>query len=294
MSEWTCACAGSPGDSYRVRSPAASRSGEFLDWASVEPFTGHVPTVRLRIPHPKLARLHPAELADLVEAASHHEGEEIIEAVGENPALEADVFEELNMQHQIEFIEDRSDEEIADVLAHMETDDAADLLGELPEERREQVVGLLPPVQLRRIRALIGYDPATAGGLMSPDFVCVYRTATKAEALDRVMRSSCSADSLAWIFLMNAHKRLDGAIALADLLRADDAKPVGELAIAAKSVRTTAELEEVARLMTDYDLSVVPVIDDDERLMGVITVDDVLELVLPQAWRRHFHLFGDD
>ena len=269
-------------------------SGEFLDWASVEPFTGHVPTVRLRIPHPKLARLHPAELADLVEAASHHEGEEIIEAVGENPALEADVFEELNMQHQIEFIEDRSDEEIADVLAHMETDDAADLLGELPEERREQVVGLLPPVQLRRIRALMGYDPATAGGLMSPDFVCIYRTATKAEALDRVMRSSCSADSLAWIFLMNAHKRLDGAIALADLLRADDAKPVGELAIAAKSVRTTAELEEVARLMTDYDLSVVPVIDDDERLMGVITVDDVLELVLPQAWRRHFHLFGDD
>jgi len=268
--------------------------GEFLDWASVEPFTGHVPTVRLRVPHPKLARLHPAELADLVEAASHHEGEEIIEAVGENPALRADVFEELNLQHQIEFIEDRSDEDIAEVLAHMETDDAADLLGELPEERRDRVVQLLPPVQLRRIRALLGYDPATAGGLMSPDFVCLYRTATKAEALDRVRRSSCSADSLAWIFLMNAHKRLDGAIALADLLRSDEEKPVGEVAIAAKSVQATAELEEVARLMTDYDLSVIPVVDEDERVMGVITVDDVLELVLPQGWRRNFHLFGDE
>ena len=129
---------------------------------------------------------------------------------------------------------------------------------------------------------------------MSPDFVCLYRTATKAEAIDRVMRSSCSADSLAWIFLMNAHKRLDGAIALADLLRADDVTPVGETAIAAKSVKAGAELEEVARLMTHYDLSVVPVVDDEDRVMGVITVDDVLELVLPQGWRRHFHLFGDD
>ena len=77
---------------------------EFLDWASVEPFTGHVPTVRLRVPHPKLARLHPAQLADLVEAASHREGREIMQAVGDDEELEADVFEELDPQHQREFI----------------------------------------------------------------------------------------------------------------------------------------------------------------------------------------------
>ncbi|HKU59114.1 MAG TPA: hypothetical protein VJP39_05850, partial [Gaiellaceae bacterium] len=103
----------------------------FLDWASVEPFTGHVPTVRLRVPHPKLARLHPAQLADLVEAASHDEGEEILGAVGSDPELEADVFEELESGHQLEFIEDRSDGEIAEVLARMESDDAADLVSEL-------------------------------------------------------------------------------------------------------------------------------------------------------------------
>ena len=112
-------------------------AGRFLDWASVEPFTGHVPTVRLRVPHPKLARLHPAELADLVEAASHREGEEIIQAVGADPELEADVFEELESHHQLEFLEDRPDEEVAQVLMRMEADDAADLVAELPEERRE-------------------------------------------------------------------------------------------------------------------------------------------------------------
>ena len=89
--------------------------GQFLDWASVEPFTGHVPTVRLRVPHPKLARLHPAQLADLVEAASHREGEEIMSALADEE-LEADVFEELDPQHQREFIVERTDAEVAGVL----------------------------------------------------------------------------------------------------------------------------------------------------------------------------------
>jgi CBS domain-containing protein len=268
--------------------------GTFLDWAGVEPFTGHVPTVRLRVPHPKLARLHPAQLADLVEAASHDEGEEIIEAVGGDPDLEADVFEELEPHHQVEFLEDRTDEEVAQVLARMESDDAADLLAVLPEERREDVLRLLPGVQRRRLRTLAGYDPATAGGLMSPDFVCVYRQATAAEALERVRAARLPAETLAWIFVMNTHKRLVGAIPLADLLRADTHRLIGEIAPSAQRVRTDADLEEVARLMTDYDLTVVAVVDDDERLRGVITVDDVLELVLPKGWRRQFGVFGED
>src|SRR5690348_6052181 len=103
-------------------------AGDFIDWASLEPFTGHVPTVRLLVPHPKLAKLHPAQVADLVEAASHSEGEEILAAVAADPELEADVFEELEDSHQLEFVEDRSDEEIAELLGRMETDDAADLV----------------------------------------------------------------------------------------------------------------------------------------------------------------------
>jgi CBS domain-containing protein len=266
----------------------------FLDWASVEPFTGHVPTVRLRVPHPKLARLHPAQLADLVEAASHSEGQEILGAVGEDPELEADVFEELESGHQLEFIEDRSDEGIADVLTRMEADDAADLVADLPEERREEIVRLLPLVQRRRVRALLGYDPATAGGLMSPEYICMYSQASPAEAIDRVRTSRTSAEAVAWIYVMNTHKRLVGAAALVDLIRADPLKTLGEIAAVPQRVRPDADLEEIARLMTDYDLTVVPVVDDEERLLGVITVDDVLELILPRGWRRQFGLFGEE
>ena len=269
-------------------------SESFVDWANVEPFTGHVPSVRLRVPHPKLHRLHPAELADLVEAASHREGEEIIEAVGDDPELEADVFEELEPSHQLEFLEERTDAEVAALLARMESDDAADLIAELPDERREEVVELLPHVQRRRLRALLGYEPATAGGMMSPDFICLYSQATKEEAIQRVAQSRHPADPITWLYVMNQQRRLTGAIHLADLLRAEPVSVVRDIAGPARRVRSDADIEEVARLMTDYDLTVVAVTDEAERLVGVITVDDVLELVLPDGWRRHFGLFGED
>jgi CBS domain-containing protein len=268
--------------------------GGFLDWASVEPFTGHVPTVRLRVPHPKLAKLHPAQVADLVEAASHNEGEEIMAAVASDPELEADVFEELEDSHQLEFVEERSDEEIAGLLGRMESDDAADLVLQLPEERREGVIELLSPFQARRLRTLLGYDPATAGGLMSPEFVLVYADATREEALERVQRSTLSPESLAWVYGMNTHRRLRGGIALADLVRVDPEERLWNVLRPVQTVRADADLEEVARLMTDFDLTVVPVVDDEQRVIGIVTVDDVLELVLPEPWRRRFGLLGSD
>ncbi len=268
--------------------------GSFLDWASVEPFTGHVPTVRLRVPHPKLAKLHPAQLADLVEAASHREGEEIMAAVAADPEREADVFEELEDSHQLEFVEDRGNLEIAELLGRMETDDAADLVLQLPEERREDVIALLSPYHARRVRTLLGYDPATAGGLMSPEFVCLYADATREETIDRVERSKLSAESLSMIYGMDTHRRLRGGIALADLVRMKEGERLGDVLGDAQAVRADADLEEIARLMTDFDLTAIPVVDDDERILGIVTVDDVLELVLPEGWRRRFGVLGGD
>jgi CBS domain-containing protein len=276
------------------RFAASIQARAFLDWASVEPFTGHVPTVRLRVPHPKLARLHPAEVADLVEAASHREGEEILAAMRANAEREADVFEELDAQHQVEFVEQMTDEDVAALLARMESDDAADLINELDEDRRDAVISRLPHVQQRRVRALLGYDPTTAGGLMSPDFICIYSQATRDEVIDRIRRSTGSGDALTWIYVMNQHHRLKGAIHVIDLLRADPDLSAGEIAAPARQLRTEADLEEVARLMTDFDLTVVPVVDDEQRVLGVITVDDVLEIVLPRGWRRNFRVFGDE
>ncbi|MGN6274747.1 MAG: magnesium transporter MgtE N-terminal domain-containing protein [Solirubrobacterales bacterium] len=270
-------------------------TGDFLDWASVEPFSGEAPALRLRILHPKLAKLHPAQIADLVEAASHEEGEEIIQALEADRELEADVFEELDSQHQLEFLEQRSDEEVAAVVSRMAPDDAADLVAELPEERREAVIERLAPAQRRKVRALLGYDPAEAGGLMSPDFVSVYRHATVAEAIDRVRRSSLADELLATIYVMDAKHRFVGAVPLAALLRAEPEASVLDLRVQhLPHLIPEADFEEVARLMADYNLTAAPVVDGEERMIGVVTVDDVLEVLLPKGWRRRFGLLGED
>ena len=265
---------------------------ELLDWASVEPFVGHVPSVRLRVPHPKLAKLHPAQIADLVEAASHSEGEEIIEAVEADSELEADVFQELDPHHQLEFTEDRSDAEIAAMLARMDPDDAADLAAEFPEERVESILALLPIRVRRRIRSLLGYDPTTAGGLMSPDFLCLYRQATAAEALERAGRVKMAAASVMTIFTMSTRQVYEGGVQLADLLRADPRATLGELAKPLPSVAPETEFDAVARLIADYNLNAAPVVEDG-HMVGVVTVDDVLEALLPRSWRRRFGVLGE-
>jgi CBS domain-containing protein len=269
-------------------------TGEFLDWASVEPFVGHVPTLRLRVPHPKLARLHPAQIADLVEAASHREGEEIIEAVGSDEALEANVFEELDEQHQREFLEQRSDAEVADVVRRMAADDAADVVAELDDDRREPVLALLPSPQRAKVRALLGYDPAEAGGLMSPDFICLDRHGTVEEATERVRASRIPPHLLTNVYVMTSRRELEGAIPVTELIRAAPDTPLSRLSEVSPRLTPDAELEEVARLMSDYNLTSAPVVDERGWMIGIVTVDDVLEVMLPKGWRRRFGLFGDD
>src|ERR1700682_5572639 len=151
------------------------RSHAVLDWKDVQPFMGHVPAAKLLMPLQRLRRLHPAQIADIVEGASHAEGEEIIKAVDGDAELTADVFEELDPEHQAEFIKSRSNEEAARVLDRMAPDDAADLLGDLDQERRLPVLNLMSPGQQHKMRKLLQYHPTTAGGMMSPDYVWVVR-----------------------------------------------------------------------------------------------------------------------
>jgi CBS domain-containing protein len=266
----------------------------FIDWMELEPFVGHVPTARLRFSHRKLANLHPAEIADLVEAASHEEGEELIKAVGQDRELEADVFEELDEHHQLELIRERPDEQVASVIARMAADDAADLIVEIDQERRARILALLPFVQRRQIEKLLGYNPSTAGGLMSPEVIVLGDAESVAAALEAVRSSEIAPGMLTTVYLRDETGKLCGSVAVVGLLRSDPAAPLSAIADAEPvSVSTDADLPEVARTMTDYNLAMLPVVDGDERLVGAITVDDVLEQTLPAGWRRRFGLARD-
>jgi CBS domain-containing protein len=267
-----------------------SGAGAIVDWGSIEPFVSHVPTARLRIPYRKLARLHPAQIADLVEAASHEEGEEIIEAVGQDPALEADVFEELDPEHQVEFVEARSDPEAAQLLGSMAADDAADLISELDQERRAPILELLPEPQRKKVRSLLRYHPETAGGLMSPDFLELPGTTTVEAALAAIRVSSVPPEALAVVFASGPDGRVAGTVSAVKLIQSARDARVSEVASGEVGhVHPDWDLGAVVRKMSDYNLTVAPVLDPDHAtILGAITVDDVLELLLPTGFRRDY------
>jgi hypothetical protein len=267
-----------------------SRAGAIVDWASIEPFVSHVPSARLRIPYRKLSRLHPAQIADMVEAASHEEGEELIEAVSEDPALEADVFEELDPEHQVEFVEARSDADAAELLGSMAPDDAADLISEIDQDRRAPILELLPEPQRRKVRSLLRYHPETAGGLMSPDYLALPAAATAAQALDALRTSGVPREALAVVFVFDESGRPVGSVSTVHLVQSPpDALLSSVVAGDLEHVHPDWDIGATVRKMSDFNLTVAAVLDEDHaRILGVITADDVLELLLPQGWRRDF------
>jgi CBS domain-containing protein/sporulation protein YlmC with PRC-barrel domain len=266
----------------------AIRPGSVLDWESIEPFVSHVPSARLRIPYRKLARLHPAQIADIVEAASHEEGEEIIEAVQADRELEADVFEELDTEHQLEFVRTRSDVDAARLLARMAPDDAADLIMELDQERRLPVLGLLPAAQQRKVRSLLSYNPETAGGLMSPDFLALPESTSVADALSAIRHSTAPPESLNVVFTLDDSGSVSGSVSAVLLIRSDPASTLDRVARPNPAhVHADWDIHSVVRKMSDFNLTVAPVMDHDHsQILGVVTVDDVLEMLLPSGWRR--------
>ncbi|MGA8297681.1 MAG: CBS domain-containing protein [Acidimicrobiales bacterium] len=263
--------------------------GKIVDWSQIEPFVAHVPTARMRIPYRKLSKLRPAQIADLVEAASHDEGEEIIEAVSLDRELEADVFEELDPDHQREFLASRSNSDAARVLATMAPDDAADLIADLDQDRRLAVLEALPARQKAKVRRLLSYNPETGGGLMNPDFLSLAGETTVADALEAVRKSEIAPEALATVYVADDEGHLSGTVSVVKLLKSPPDKRLS--AISEKdpvTVRADADIHGIVRKMSDFNLSAAPVVDDDHTMLGVITVDDVLELLLPTGWRRDF------
>jgi CBS domain-containing protein/sporulation protein YlmC with PRC-barrel domain len=260
----------------------------FRDWHDFESLIGHQRSALLRGPFARVRRLKPAQIADLLEDASKEEETEILGRVHDDPELEADVFEELDEDLAARLLGARTNEEIAAVLARMRADDAADAVAELPQQRRQPVLDLLPPSQRTKVLTLMGFNATSAGGLMGVDFVALPSMTTVREALASVGQSSLlQPEALTSVHAVDDGGGLRGVATVVALLQSDpgatlidvsDTDPV--------RVGADADVMDVAVLMADYNLITIPVVDDKRRLLGVITVDDVLEVTLPDDWRR--------
>ena len=269
----------------RHRSSEPSRDG-FRDWKAFEALIGHQSTVLVRAPFGRLRRLRAAQLADLLEDASRDEQAEILAHVHADPELEADVFEELD-DHRRHLLASQADHDVADLLAHMRTDDAADALNDLPQRRRGTVLNLLPDGHRAAVRDLLAYNQTTAGGLMGLEYLALPAQLTAGAALAAVRAAgSAPVEAAVTIHLLTGPDRLVGTLSLVRLVQAEPDLLLADLADP-DPVRVTpdTDLVDLTVLMTDHNLITLPVVDTTDRLLGVITVDDVLSAVIPDAWR---------
>ncbi len=267
--------------------PGLRRAPDILDWSEAgELFASERPVDRQAA---ELGTLHPAEMA----AAIRHlplSRRQILANELEDDRF-ADLLEELSEDEQVRLIEGMDLERVAGILDEMEADDAADLIAELPEGRRAALLTAMDPDEAEPVRRLLTYQPDTAGGLMTPEPLILSPDATVAEALARVRERDIPVPLASAVFvarppLETPTGRYLGYVGFQRLLRETPSKPLGRcLDEDVEPVHESSSDRDVAAQLAAYDVVSLAVVDDAGRLVGAVTIDDVLDRVLPPNWR---------
>ena len=244
-----------------------------------------------------LAGLRPADLAAQLQGMPDKRQQEVAEALNDDRL--ADVMEELPEEDQINIISGLSDERAADILEKMNDDDAADLLRELPTDEQERLLEIMEPEEAAPVRRLMTYGEYTAGGMMTSEPVVLLPDATVAEALARLRNPDLSPALAAQVYVVRPPQatptgRYLGVAHFQRLLREPPSSLVsGVLDDGIDPLTPESTLHEVTRHLATYNLVAVPVVDENDRLLGAVSVDDVIDHLLPEDWRDRDELPAD-
>lgn len=261
------------------------RSGDFVPWEDVNAISLRLSRLNFVEAFAELAELHPADIADVVAQVGARERAAVLGAL--NAYLAADTLQEMDDDARVAALAEMPVARAAKVLEKLDADVAADLLADLPEELAEQLLALQTDQRERDLRGLASHADDTAGGLMTLEFVTLLAGTTAGEAVAWLRRERPEQHAMSYVYVLDAGNRLAGVLSLRELVLADPAQTVDAIMEDdLVTVDADTEEEEVGRLMTKYNLLAVPVIDDDRRLLGIVTLDDALDAILPEDWKR--------
>ena len=267
-----------------IHRPLRSNLIAWDDVQTLDPGTA-APTVRLKVTHDKLARLHPADIADIVEQLSPQEGAEVIENLDMESA--ADVMAEAETETQIAILRHLDQEKQADILDEMEPDEAADVLEALPDDVSDALLEQMDPEAAEDVEELMAYDQDTAGGLMTTELVSILADMDCDRTINRLRELSPKAETIYYVYVVDAEERLVGVLSLRDLVISPPQTMVSDIMVKnVIHVYVDDHADQVAQILRRYNLLAVPVVSGDEKLVGIITVDDTLERLLPPEKRR--------
>lgn len=223
-----------------------------------------------------------ADLAEWLEELNEAERTAVFRLLDSEQA--AEVLGELDLDTQADLVAALGKEKAGDIIEEMPSDEAADLLAELTPEEQGQILGELEAENAAEVRELLTFDPDTAGGLMTTDFITLREDMTAEQAIAHLRKVGPDAETIYYVYVVNGGGQLVGVISLRDLIVAPPQTRIREvMRTRVISVRADQDQEEVAKLVSKYNLLAVPVVDDQQRILGVVTVDDVLDVMEEEA-----------
>ncbi|MDP3047056.1 MAG: CBS domain-containing protein, partial [Chloroflexota bacterium] len=240
----------------------------------------------------RLEQMHPAEIAAIVHDLPPAQGSDLVEALTDEMA--ADTLEEVHPDRQADLLEDMAPERAADILEEMAPDEAADVLQDMSGEKAQELLDLMEDEPAAEAAELLAHREDSAGGLMTTEYATLPPDLTAAQALDELRkRYAGERDDFHYVYITDEQEHVLGVTSLWDLIMADPAARLMDFAeTKVISVRPEQEAEEAARLISRYNILAIPVVDAENRLQGIVTVDDAMDLILPEDWRGrlpHMH-----
>lgn len=277
----------------RIVKPLGITSSEdLISWKDIDPVESDYSKVKLKVPKQKIKKLHPADMAEIVDQLGLNESLNILNSLDDESA--ADTLEEVSPERQVSLLEGMDSQRAAEILDEMSPDDAADVLADLPEEKAEELLDLMEPEESDDLRKLLKYPENTAGGIMTTEFAYVDQDLTVSEVLESLRNMAKYVETIYYVYVISKKGDLVGVLSLRDLLLSDPDSNVSEfMHTHIIKADVMEDQHEVAQTIAKYNLIALPVVEDETKLRGIITVDDAIDIVLPTAWKKRVpRMFG--
>jgi CBS domain-containing protein/sporulation protein YlmC with PRC-barrel domain len=256
-----------------------------ISWEHVRALDPTSQQLRLNLEADKLKRLNPADLADILGELSASHRAAVVSSLDDETTAAA--MEEMEFDLQKSVLDSVANEKAADILEEIAPDAAADLVGDLPKERADELLSLMEPEEASDVKELLKYPDDSAGGLMTTEYVTVRTGMTVQQAIDHLRTEGAEAETIFYCYVLDENESLVGVFSLRDLIIAAPDRLVDEIMVGdVVSVQPSESQERIAHLIARYNLLAIPVVDEERRLLGIVTVDDAIDAVLPTRWKK--------
>jgi CBS domain-containing protein/sporulation protein YlmC with PRC-barrel domain len=256
-----------------------------ISWNYLQPLKPKLRTIALTVPRQMVSELHPADIAEIISQVSRDEGTHLFKDLDLETAAEA--LSELKPEMQADIINAMDAEKAADIIEEMPPDEAADVLSDLPAEKAKEILEHIEKEEAEDIQELLGHEEDTAGGLMTNEFIAYFPNITIKEAIEGFKKDAEEIETVYYIYVIDENEKLIGATSLRELLLAEPDAQLSEI-METKLKTVTPEADEmvVAEIISKYNLVALPVVDNEGILLGIVTIDDIIDRILPPAAKR--------